>query len=68
MEKRNDMKPMSHRVFGWGIKSIHGYFLYPMFYKYKKEAMVFAKFNCSNHPEIDYKTVYKIVKVEVIEV
>lgn len=63
------MKPMSQRTFGWGIKSIHGNFpIYREFYQHKKDAIAFAKYNCSNHPELDYKTVYKIIRVEIVEV
>jgi hypothetical protein len=61
------MKPYSHRAFGWALKSIYGDFIYPKFYRYKKDAIAFAKYNCSNHPKLDYKTIYKIIRVEIIE-
>ena len=56
------------RAFGWGIESVGGDFILQLFYKYKKDAIAFAKYNCSNHPNLDYKTVYKIVKVEIVKV
>lgn len=59
---------MCHRAFGWALKSIYGDFIYPEFYHYKKDAIKFAIYNCSNDPSIDYKSIYKIVKVEVVEV
>ena len=57
-----------NRVFGWALKSAHGDFIYPQFYEYKRDAIKFAKYNCSNHLEIDYKTIYKVIRVEIIEV
>lgn len=59
---------MSNRFLGWGVQSIHGNYPIQEFFRYKKDAVAFAKYNVSNHPEIDYKTVYRILRVEVVAV
>lgn len=59
------MTQQKQKLKGYGLKN--GGWLNYKFFPYRRDAVAYAKYQVSNRPELNWKQVYQIVKVELIE-
>jgi hypothetical protein len=57
--------PKKQILKGYGLKT--GGILTYNFFAYRRDAVAYAKYQVSNHPEIDWHKVYTVVKVTLEE-
>lgn len=50
---------------GYGLINIHNRALMYKFFPYRRDAVSYAEYSISNHNNINWKDVFKIVKVEL---